>query len=363
MAHTGMPGSGSAAPSADGELADGARIDTPDPRDGTACDVVGVLLLAACACWAVYSSSGRDAQPEGTLLGLLAIAAGYATGRIAGAVLPVGAPLAAAGAAAALAPWTGAHLHDDDALAALLSLAVGAACCAGYAAQAHGMRRIARGCGALAVLLVAESLTTDSMLGPIACGGTLVVAVAVHRARRRVPALTLLSLCVLLTLGATVLLAQHSGATVTGPSPRAYGPVTQVSSQRLALWRDAVREFDQQPLRGVGPGRFTDVSPTALESTEPTGASSSALQTAAEQGLPGVLLLGAAFGWTLWTLARSPRPTAAVLSTAAAMAALGVQATVASVLSVAWVVVGGGLLLGMTAARPMPRVRRERDPG
>jgi O-antigen ligase len=361
MADTGAPGRGEGGAAA---LADADRDDR-EGGDSAVCDVVGALLLAACAAWTIYSSSGRDAQPEGVLLGLLAVAAGYATGRIAGAVLPVGAPFGLAAAVAVLAPLAGVRLHDDDVLTALLSLAIGAACCAGYAARRHRLRWTVRFAVVLALALAAESLLTQSTLGTLACGGTLVVAGSVHRARHRGPALVLLALSVLLAVGSTVVLAQDSRATTTDSDAVVSGPASQVSAQRLALWRDAVHEFDQEPLRGVGPGRFVVTSPAAQQSTDPAGAASAALQTAAEQGLPGVLLLGCAFGWTLWALARSPRPTAAVLSVGGAMAALGVQAAMSSVLSVPGVVVGGGLLLGLGAARPMAAPVRvaAREPG
>ncbi|MEZ0066415.1 hypothetical protein ABIA32_002425 [Streptacidiphilus sp. MAP12-20] len=299
-------------------------------RDGALCDVVGVLLLAACAAWTVYSASGRQAQPEGMLLGLLAVTAGYALGRIAGAVLTVAGLLTPAAAVAVLAPTLGPALLDDDALAALLSLAVGAACCAGYAARSRTATPwLSRACVLLALVLAAESLLTDSTVGTLACGGTLVVAGSVHATERRGWPSALLGLCALLAVGTTVLLAR--GGAAGAPVP----------ADHLGLWRAALADLDQQPLRGVGPGDFAGGS-----------ASSAALQAAAEQGWPGAALLGCAFAWTLWALARSPRPTPAALSAAGALTALAVQASVSPVLSVPAVIVGAGLLLGLATACP-----------
>ncbi|MEY9872470.1 O-antigen ligase [Streptacidiphilus sp. MAP12-33] len=309
----------------------------PTAENETVCDVVGFLLLAACAAWTDYCASGREAHPESVLLGLLAVAAGYATGRIAGSVLPLAALLGPAVAVAVLAPTAGPRVLDDDAVAALLSLAVGAACCAGYAARSRGLRWTARGSALLALLLAAESLLTDATVGALACAGLLVVAGSAHRARRRRRALVLLALCALLAVAAVLVLAHGS----SGGTPAASGPGTQVSAQRLGLWRDALHAVERQPLRGVGPGDFAEGS-----------ASSAPLQQAAEQGWPGLALLGAAFVWCLWALSRSPRPTPAVLSAAGALTALGVQASVSPVLSVPAVVVGAGLLLGLGAARP-----------
>jgi O-antigen ligase len=305
-------------------------------RSDAVCDVVGFLLLAACAAWTDYCASGREAHPEGVLLGLLAVSAGYATGRITGALAPLGGLVVPAVAAAVFAPSFGVRIVGDDAVAALLSLAVGAACCAGYAARERGLRWTARGCVLLAMVLAAESLLTNATLGALACGGTLVVAGSVYRTRNRGRALVLLGFCTLLAVGGVLLFA-HSG----GVDPAAGGPAAEVSAQRLALWRDAWHGVVQQPWRGVGPGDFADGS-----------ASSAALEQAAEQGWPGLALLGGAYVWCLWALGRSPRPTPAVLSAAGAMTALGVQAAATPVLSVPAVVVCGGLLLGLGVARP-----------
>ena len=63
-----------------------ARTSTVGSRDldgpsgaasDTAVDVIGALLLAGCASWSLYASSGRNAHPEGVLLGLLAVSAGF----------------------------------------------------------------------------------------------------------------------------------------------------------------------------------------------------------------------------------------------------------------------------------------------
>ncbi|WP_051943100.1 O-antigen ligase family protein [Streptacidiphilus rugosus] len=301
--------------------------DTAVPsRDGARCDMVGLLLLAACAAWTVLSAEGRQARPEGVLLGLLAVTTGYAMGRIAGASLPVTGLLAPAVGVAVFVPAFGRPVLGEDAQAALLALSVGAACCAGYSATG---RVLPRACGALALVLAAESLLTYSLVGALACGGTLLVAGSVHRTHGRARASALLAICALAAVGTTVVLAR----TGAGGAP--------VPADRLTLWREALTDLGEQPLRGVGPGDFGSGN-----------ASSAALQAAAEQGWPGVALLGCAFAWTLWALARSPRPTPAALSAAGALTSLAVLASVTPVLGAPAVAVGAGLLLGLGAARP-----------
>ncbi|NED12002.1 O-antigen polymerase, partial [Streptomyces sp. SID9124] len=69
---------------------------TETPGAHSASDAAGALILAACAIWSLISAAGRETRPEGVLLALLAVAAGFACGRICGTLLPVA---TAAGAA------------------------------------------------------------------------------------------------------------------------------------------------------------------------------------------------------------------------------------------------------------------------
>ena len=55
-------------------------------------DAAGVVVLGACAAWSLISAAMHDGRPEGVLLAILAVAAGYAAGRIGGALLPVAVP-------------------------------------------------------------------------------------------------------------------------------------------------------------------------------------------------------------------------------------------------------------------------------
>lgn len=359
-----------------------ARTSTIGSRDldgpsgaasNTAVDVIGALLLAGCASWSLYTSSGRDAHPEGVLLGLLAVAAGYAAGRVAGAVAPVGSPAViavAVGILALIAPGglsgdpAAPPLHNADANGALIALAVGAACCAAQTARAprggteivgdttgHSPQprrlRPASVFALLACALTAEAVTTGSTAAVLACLGTLILAVAVRTAERRLPALLLLGLCAVFAALAPLLLAR-SGTDLTASNGG-----LPLSQQRAALWHDAVQEAGQAPLRGVGPGRFTELSPAAQDFSTPGGASSASLEVAAEQGVPGLCLLTASYGWMMWTLRRSPGSTSTVLTAAGALTALAVEAAISPVLSFPGITAGAGLLVGLASARPL----------
>ena len=78
------------------------------------------------------------------------------------------------------------------------------------------------------------------------------------------------------------------------------------SQSRLSLWRDCFKLALNQPAFGVGPANFPIVAPT-LGWEEGKEAHSVWMQTLAEVGFPGVVLLFVFFAWTvvkLWPLAR-----------------------------------------------------------
>lgn len=77
----------------------------------------------------------------------------------------------------------------------------------------------------------------------------------------------------------------------------------------------------------------------------------------------GALLLGAAFGWLLYALWRSPRATPVVLSAGAALTALAAVATVGNALSFTPVTAGAGLLAGLATARSPDGAPPEGRPG
>lgn len=127
------------------------------------------------------------------------------------------------------------------------------------------------------------------------------------------------------------------------------GPLT---TNRVQLWADAARLAEEHPVLGIGPDRFAELSPTAQQTLGSDGKPhSAALQQAAEQGVVGLVLLGAAFGWLLYVLWRSPRSTAVALTAGAALTALAALASVGNALSFTPVTAGAGLLAGLASAR------------
>lgn len=325
------------------------------PEGGNASDAAGALILAVCAIWSLISAAGRETRPEGVLLALLAVAAGFACGRICGTLLPVAAASIAAlaglvmtlvwrhgvpGATAAVETAPG----HTGASAALLVLAAGAACCAAAAARRDSLRFTLR---LLALGTACASLGLGSVAGFAAAVGVLLCSLAAARMGSRLLGLVGLALAAGLAVGATWAVAEDvlpDGLTVS-----LEGPLT---TNRVQLWADAARLAEEHPVLGIGPDRFAELSPTAQQTLGSDGKPhSAALQQAAEQGVVGLVLLGAAFGWLLYVLWRSPRSTAVALTAGAALTALAVLASVGNALSFTPVTAGAGLLAGLASAR------------
>nr|WP_236719201.1 O-antigen ligase family protein [Wenjunlia vitaminophila] len=319
-------------------------------QNSNAPDLVGAAFLVCCALWALISAAGRDARPEGFLLALLAVVAGYAAGRIAGAVLPLAAPALAAFAVVAVVGCVPDGLSGEplapplgysNANAALLTLAAGAACCAAWATRITPLRLALR---LLAVTAAGMSLALGSLAGGAAAFGVVLCSLAAARVRRRLLGLAALALCSAAVVTSTFLVGADRM-----PEPDVVR--TQLTEERVSLWHDAVALVEKDPLRGVGPDRFGQESPAARGEADADKARSAGLQQAAEQGVPGVLLLSGAYLWTFFALWRSGRSTPVVLTAAAALTGLAAQASVDSVLSYAAVTSGAGLLAGMATAR------------
>ncbi|MFE9865717.1 O-antigen ligase family protein [Streptomyces sp. NPDC005506] len=322
---------------------------------GNASDGAGAVILAACAIWSLISAAGRETRPEGVLLALLAVAAGFACGRICGTLLPVATATATAVAALVMALLSrssgmpGATAAVDiapghtGAAAALLVLAAGAACCAAAAARRAPLRLTLR---LLAFGTACAALTMRSVAGFVAALGVLLCSLAAARMRRRLLGLAGFALVTALVVGASWAVAEEAL-----PDGLMISLEGQLTGNRVLLWQDAVTLAKEQPVLGVGPDRFAEMSPTAQQTLSDGKPHSAPLQQAAEQGVVGVTLLGAAFGWLLYVLWRSPRSTAVVLTAGAALTALAALASVGNALSFTPVTAGAGLLAGLASAR------------
>lgn len=158
---------------------------TAERRSGS--DAAGMAVLAACAAWSLITAAAHDSRPEGVLLAVLAVTAGYASGRILGVLLPVAAPCAGAltGLGLAIAtpgPQISLHLGHSGATAALLTLSSGAACCAAWAARPPVLRLALH---LLAAVIAVTAALLGSITGLVTCTGVLLCSLAAARVRRR----------------------------------------------------------------------------------------------------------------------------------------------------------------------------------
>ncbi|WP_326577859.1 O-antigen ligase family protein [Actinacidiphila glaucinigra] len=254
------------------------------PRSGWT-DAVGALVLAGCAVWSLVAAAGRPARPEGVLLAVLAVAAGYAAGRIGGALRPVAVPAAAALTVVVLVVALPGRLSGGpdtpplgyaNADAALMVLATGAACCAAWAARSRPLRVGLRLLGATAA---GFALAVGSAAGFAACLGVVLCSLAADRTRRAL-GLAGLALALVVAVGGTCAVAVD--ALPPGLSASLSG---QLTPARVRLWSDALETAREHPVRGIGPGRFTEAGAVTAPSAAGAGTPQSApLQLAAEQG-------------------------------------------------------------------------------
>ncbi|CAL9364675.1 hypothetical protein SUDANB108_00732 [Streptomyces sp. enrichment culture] len=318
-------------------------------------DATGVVVLGACAGWSLITAAAQDGRPEGVLLAVLAVAAGYATGRIGGALLPVGAPCAGALAGVALTlsvphlapgPQISTPLGHAGATAAVLTLSAGAACCAAWAASRPAVRLGLRLLAAGTVLLAGW---LGSVTGCVTCLAVLLCSLAAGRVRHRGAALAALA-------GVAAVVTALTWAIASGAVPGGFTAALEgrLTPHRVQLWRDAWHLVRENSVLGAGPGRFGELSPASAPFPLSDGKPHSApLQQAAEQGLVGLVLLVSAFGWMLYALWRGPRPAPVALTAGAALTALAAIAAIGNALSFTAVSVGAGLLAGLATARPL----------
>ncbi|MER5948038.1 hypothetical protein ABT127_18470 [Streptomyces sp. NPDC001904] len=332
-----------------------------DRRRHGGSDVVGIVVLGGCAAWSMITATARAGRPEGVLLAVLAVAAGYAGGRIAGGLAPVatscavgagGLCLALAAPQAVPAPNTSTPLGGAGATAALLVLSTGALACAAWAARTRHLRVTLHLLSAGTVVLGAVA---GSGVGAAASCGVVLCTLAAAGLRHRAGALAGLGVGTAAVAGLGLALA--GGALPSGAASFLGG---ELPEGRVRLWHRALDLAASDPVLGAGPGRFEEFGPVTTVSAASAGSPapdarphSAVLQVAAEQGFIGLALLTAAYCWLLYVLWRSTRPTPVVLTAGAALTAVAVLATVGNALSFTAVTAGAGLLAGIATAMPL----------
>jgi O-antigen ligase len=200
-----------------------------------------------------------------------------------------------------------------------------------------------------AVIAAADSVAAGISLLVVAIA---LIGLAGTRAVR--VSVVLAGVALALVLAGTVVLG--AGYRVGGDGPLVRG----LTERRLVLWHESLQIIGDHP-GGVGPGRFDEVSPTAIADQDARWAHNEFLQEGVELGWAGLALVVLAFAWGFVRLWAHPRPDLVVALGAASLAALGIHACVDYVLHFPAVPLTAAALLGTAQAVPRRRFGRAGD--
>jgi O-antigen ligase len=300
-------------------------------------DVTGLTVFAVAIEWTFRSAavSGGSRRPEVALL--LATGLAYLVGRTLATVSAFLVPLAVVVLAAILLVRSPGDVLSGSPLSGPF----------GYANATGAFFVQAAFAGAM--LASTSRWRTLGVLGLVAGLGFVVVPFAIHSLAAAtvvlgLPAVALAArgptaVRVTIVVGAVLLVAVLGttialGLTYSGDGSGSVNRLVDstLTERRVMLWHDAMVIIGDHPWTGVGPGRFQFVSPTALADPDAHNAHNEYLQQGAEEGVVGLVLLVLLFLWALGRLAVSHRPGMTTAFAAAAVAALGVHASVDYVL-------------------------------
>ena len=317
-------------------------------------DAVGLGLVAAFAGWTVLSAAVRGGSPIPQLVLLVTATAAYAIGRVQGRdhpvrvaaiiVLVILTMVVASGPAAFAGGPLDPPLGYGNANGALYALGVGAAAIIARLSRRQWIRRFG---GVVAVLLLIVTLLTTSKAATALAAGILLVAALAPILRRGV--LLVAPALVFAAVTFTVVVGLTSGS--VGP----LGAEGVLTDRRADLWREALDITAREPVVGVGPGRFAYTSPTALSDPDARWAHSAYLQTAAELGIPGGLILVALVFFALAALHRSRHDLRLVIICAAAVCAFTLHAAIDYIMHFPALVITAALLAGTASGPSAPR--------
>ena len=289
-------------------------------------DLVGLALVAAAGLWTlVAATSGGDPWPTTGMFVL--VAAAYAFGRTVTPAAPFLVPALVVTVAIVLGLLTlaGALPEGADALplgyvnarSAFFVVAAAAPVMLALLVRGRGGRIALLG---LAAVLAFVPIFSRSEAASFVIVLLLPSAAAIALERRRLAfAVGLSAVLLMATLAATSLVAAGPGS----EPARLVGEV--VGKRRVALWHDGLDLMVQEPLTGVGPGRFAAEGATAQTDFDARWAHHGFLQQGAETGLVGLGLLVVLFLWGFWRLASVP-PTGMAVMGAFVLGGLGILA-------------------------------------
>lgn len=304
-------------------------------------DVLGAVLLGSAAFWMAWTSlDSRGSALPGIRL-LLACGLVLVTVRAIGPrgrfVVPAAALLAAVIVAArsktgvlSTAPMSGPFEYVNAGGAFYVQAAIAALMLAATAEQ--WLVRVTGGvtAGVFAMLPFAIHAVAAAWL-VVVLPGLALISVAMVGTRGARAAVLSCGLLFTTALGATIWLgAAHSPGARLDVLQRA--AIKAVDEHRLVLWNDAFNIMRRHPAIGVGASRYQVVSPIARQDLDSRWAHNEFLQQGAEGGIPGLALLTLIFLWGFWRLWMVKSPSVITALAAAALAALGIHASIDYVL-------------------------------
>jgi hypothetical protein len=326
-------------------------------------DMAGLGLASATSVWTLVAWLISGGTPAPTLFVLSATAVAFIGGRygpqhgswvtpaLVAALAVILALLSPLGTYSA-GPLSG-PLNYANAKAAFYVVATNAAIMAAFAS---GMGKWRVGFLILGVAFAAVPLASDAFAASLAL--VIVTSAGLLGLIRGMvrPLVVILALTFLMVLAGTALVASSVA--------RAKGGAEIVDTRRLALWRDAYEIIRDHPVTGVGPDRFDEVSPAARQDSDARWAHNGFLQLGAETGLVGATLLVSLFVWGFVRLVFAPGSPPLVAMGAAALAALGMLASVDYILHFPLVPMSAAALVGaVSVPHPPSRPNDEWKPG
>lgn len=320
-------------------------------------DLAGPALLVASAGWALIAADRWDAPARSMVALFVAAGAALVAGRLLGGLVAqptVPWVVALISIPVAWVSWTDlladGRMNEPfgypNAQGAFFVLSVVAAAMAAVTSRGRVLR--------IAGLMIVSALSVVVLLsGSVAASLLLVLPVGALVARRfassRAITVTMAALAMLVLVGTVAL-----GAGFTSSEPRGEGGPLEsaLTGRRLALWHDALVMIREQPVDGVGPGRFRFESPTARSDQDAVWTHNDFLQQGAETGLVGMGLLLGAFAWAFWRLAARRGRDAAVVLASAGLGALAIHASLDYILRFPALPLTAAVLLGWAIAPP-----------
>jgi O-antigen ligase len=320
-------------------------------------DGVGALLLLL-SIGSVLIAAGKGGTPGPDVALLIGTAIVLVAGRLLGSVhrgiVPAvvvvrGVAVVASGPLIGGGPLEGAFRYRN-ATGAFCVLATVAA----LMAAASVPRRWIRFLAILAALAFATVAAFDSAASGLSLLVIVIALIGLMGPRGVRTSIVALATLFVVVLAATIVLGagyRPGGDTVA---------VRALTERRLVLWHEALQIIRAHP-GGVGPGRFSEVSPIASRDADARWAHNEFLQQGVELGVLGLVLLLLIVLWGFARLWVHPSPDLFVELGAAALAALSIHACVDYVLHFPAIPLAAAALVGTAQAAPFRRSRRDDD--